>query len=40
VERALATNSRIKKGELNQMEMFLSFVNDAFKQQSEVWNTP
>lgn len=37
-ERVLATNSRIKKDELTRVEMYLSFVNDAFRKKSEVWN--
>jgi len=39
-ERVLATNSRIKKDELNRMEYYLKFVDSAFKKKSEVWNTP
>jgi len=38
-ERVLATNSRIKKDELNRMKFYLKFVNNAFKRKSEVWNT-
>ena len=38
-ERVLATNSRIKKDELNRMKFYLTFVNSAFKKKSEVWNT-
>ena len=38
-ERVLATNSRIKKDELNRMKFYLTFVNSAFKKKSEVWYT-
>ena len=38
-ERVLATNSRIKKDELDRVKYYLKFVDSALKKKSEVWNT-
>ena len=38
-ERVLATNSRIKKGELDRVKYYLKFVDSALRKKSEVWNT-
>jgi hypothetical protein len=38
-ERVLATNSRIKKDELNRMKFYLKFVNNAFKRSQRYGTT-